>query len=158
MKFSTKSRYGLRALFDMAYHSGNLPTQIKDISRRQDISPRYLEQIFQDLKKAGLIKSRRGPQGGYMLARKPEEITVRQILLAAEGDLTLVLCAREDCEENKGKGKCDFDSRCVTQQVWAEATRQLSAYFDSVSLKDLCEQGKTMGLEKELDHRFMYYI
>lgn len=156
MKFSTKSRYGLRALFDMAYHSGNLPTQIKDISRRQDISPRYLEQIFQDLKKAGLIKSRRGPQGGYMLARKPEEITVRQILLAAEGDLNLVLCARED--EDETKGRCVFDSRCVTQQVWAEATRQLSAYFDSVTLKDLCEQGKVMGLEKELDHRFMYYI
>jgi DNA-binding IscR family transcriptional regulator len=91
-----------------------------------------------------------------MLARKPEEITVRQILLAAEGDLTLVLCAREDCEENKGK--CEFDSRCVTQQIWAEATRQLSAYFDSVTLRDLCDQGKTMGLEKELDHRFMYYI
>jgi len=155
MKFSTKSRYGLRALFDMAYHSGNLPTQIKDISRRQDISPRYLEQIFQDLKKAGLIKSRRGPQGGYFLARKPEEITVRQILLAAEGDITLVLCAKEDCEE---KGKCEFDSRCVTQQIWAEATRRLTAYFDSVTLKDLCDQGKAMGLEKELDHRFMYYI
>jgi hypothetical protein len=64
MKLSTKSRYGLRALFDMAYHAGNLPAQIKDISRRQAISPRYLEQIFQDLKKAGLLKSRRGPQGG----------------------------------------------------------------------------------------------
>jgi DNA-binding IscR family transcriptional regulator len=93
-----------------------------------------------------------------MLARKPEEITVRQILLAAEGDLTLVICAKEDNDESKGKGKCEFDSRCVTQQVWAEATRQLSAYFDSVTLKDLCEQGKIMGLEKELDHRFMYYI
>lgn len=155
MKFSTKSRYGLRALFDMAYHSGNLPTQIKDISRRQDISPRYLEQIFQDLKKAGLIKSRRGPQGGYTLARKPEEITVRQILLAAEGDLTFVTCAREDAPE---KGRCEFDSRCVTQWVWTEASRQMAAYFDSITLKDLCEQGKKLGLEKELDHRFMYYI
>ncbi|MEJ2200254.1 MAG: Rrf2 family transcriptional regulator [Desulfuromonadaceae bacterium] len=155
MKFSTKSRYGLRALFDMAYHSGNLPTQIKDISRRQDISPRYLEQIFQDLKKAGLIKSRRGPQGGYFLARKPEEITVKEILLAAEGDLTLVSCAKE---ETLVKGKCEFNSRCVTQKVWAEATRKLTAYFDSVTLRDLCDQGKTLGLEKELDHRFMYYI
>jgi Rrf2 family iron-sulfur cluster assembly transcriptional regulator len=155
MKFSTKSRYGLRALFDMAYNSGNLPTQIKDISRRQDISPRYLEQIFQDLKKAGLIKSRRGPQGGYFLAKKPEEITVRQILLAAEGDLALVSCAREEAPT---KGKCEFDSRCVTQQIWAEATHKLTAYFESVTLRDLCDQGKSMGLEKELDHRFMYYI
>ncbi|WP_432822292.1 RrF2 family transcriptional regulator [Trichloromonas sp.] len=155
MKFSTKSRYGLRALFDMAYHSGNLPTQIKDISRRQDISPRYLEQIFQDLKKAGLIKSRRGPQGGYFLAKKPEEITVKQVLLAAEGELALVSCTREDAPE---KDKCDFDSRCVTQKVWAEATRKLTEYFDSVTLRDLCDQGKELGLEKELDHRFMYYI
>ncbi len=155
MKFSTKSRYGLRALFDMAYNSGNLPTQIKDISRRQDISPRYLEQIFQDLKKAGLIKSRRGPQGGYYLAKKPEEITVKQILIAAEGDLALVSCAREETPQ---KGKCDLDSRCVTQQIWATATQKLTSYFDSVTLRDLCDQGKELGLEKELDHRFMYYI
>ncbi len=155
MKFSTKSRYGLRALFDMAYHSGTLPTQIKDISRRQDISPRYLEQIFQDLKKAGLIKSRRGPQGGYTLARKPEEITVCQVLMAAEGDLTLVSCARNDVPE---KGKCEFDSRCVTQWVWSEASRRMADFFESITLKDLCDQGKRLGLEKELDHRFMYYI
>ena len=75
MKLSTKSRYGLRALFDIAYHAGMLPGQIKDISRRQKISARYLEQIFQELKRAGLLKSKRGPQGGYRLTKKPEEIT-----------------------------------------------------------------------------------
>ena len=79
MKLSTKSRYGVRAMFDMAYHAGNLPAQIKDISRRQNISPRYLEQIFQDLKKAGLLKSRRGPQGGYSLARSADKITVKKL-------------------------------------------------------------------------------
>jgi len=79
MKLSTKSSYGLRAVFDVAYHSGNLPAQIRDISRRQKISLRSLEQIFQDLRKAGLLNSRRGPQGGYTLARKPEEITVRAV-------------------------------------------------------------------------------
>ena len=100
MKLSTKSRYGLRALFDMAYHSGTLPAQIKDISRRQAISPRYLEQIFQDLKKAGLLNSRRGPQGGYFLAKKPQEITVRDIVLAAEGKMALVDCTDEACAKN----------------------------------------------------------
>ncbi len=155
MKFSTKSRYGLRALFDMAYHSASLPAQIKDISRRQNISPRYLEQIFQDLKKAGLIKSRRGPQGGYFLAKKPEEIRVKDILLAAEGDLSLVGCVRED---GQNEDSCEFKSRCVTQKVWAEATARLNGYFDSITLQDLCEDGKEMGLEKEMDHRFMYYI
>jgi len=155
MKLSTKSRYGLRALFDMAYHSGTLPSQIKDISRRQAISPRYLEQIFQDLKKAGLLKSRRGPQGGYYLAKKPQEITVREIIEAAEGEMALVDCTKEGASSKK---KCEFDNQCVTQKVWLEAARRLNEYFESVTLKDLCEEGKNLGLEKELDHRFMYFI
>jgi Rrf2 family iron-sulfur cluster assembly transcriptional regulator len=155
MKLSTKSRYGLRALFDMAYNSGTLPVQIKDISRRQAISPRYLEQIFQDLKKAGLLKSRRGPQGGYYLAKKPEEITVKNVILAAEGNMALVDCVKDPQECKK---KCEYDNQCVTQVVWREATQRLHEYFDSVTLHDLCEEGKTLGLEKELDHRFMYYI
>ena len=96
MRLSTKSRYGLRALFDMAYNSGTLPSQIKDISRRQEISPRYLEQIFQSFKKAGILKSKRGPQGGYILARKPDQITVREILEAAEGDTLLVECTQQE--------------------------------------------------------------
>ena len=155
MKLSTKSRYGLRALFDMAYNSGTLPVQIKDISRRQAISPRYLEQIFQDLKKADLLKSKRGPQGGYYLAKKPEEITVKNVILAAEGEMALVDCAKDPQECKK---KCEYDNQCVTQVVWREATRRLHEYFDSVTLLDLCEEGKNLGLEKELDHRFMYYI
>jgi Rrf2 family protein len=155
MKLSTKSRYGLRALFDMAYHAGTLPAQIKDISRRQAISPRYLEQIFQDLKKAGLLKSRRGPQGGYYLAKPPHEITVRDIIEAAEGEMALVECTKESKSRKK---TCEFDNLCVTQIVWTEATRRLNEYFQSVTLKDLCEDGKRLGLEKELDHRFMYFI
>ncbi|MBE0599154.1 MAG: Rrf2 family transcriptional regulator [Desulfuromonadales bacterium] len=154
MKLSTKSRYGVRALFDMAYHSGALPTQIKDISRRQSISPRYLEQIFQDLKKAGLLKSKRGPQGGYQLAKKPDEITVRDIVLAAEGEVSLVDCVRE----GRRRQACEMDQQCVTQKVWQEATRHLHEYLGSVSLKDLCEEAKKIGVEKELDHRFMYFI
>lgn len=154
MRLSTKSRYGLRALFDMAYHAGSLPAQIKDISRRQNISPRYLEQIFQDLKRGGLLKSRRGPQGGYLLTRKPQEITVYDIVTAAEGEMALV-----DCVKTKGSKKgCEFDNNCVTQTVWAEASRRLNDYLSSVTLKDLCDRGQALGMEKELDHRFMYYI
>lgn len=155
MRLSTKSRYGLRALFDMAYHAGTLPAQIKDISRRQNISPRYLEQIFQDLKKGGLLKSRRGPQGGYFLARKPHEITVQDIIAAAEGEMALVDCIKS----GKGcKKTCEFDNQCVTQQIWLEASKRLNEYLSSVTLKDLCDKGKELGLDKELDHRFMYFI
>lgn len=155
MRLSTKSRYGLRAIFDMAYHAGTLPAQIKDISRRQNISPRYLEQIFQDLKKAGLLKSRRGPQGGYCLARKTHEITVLDVILATEGEMALVDCVKT---AKRGKKGCEFDNQCVTQHVWAEATRKLNEYLGSVTIKDLCDSGLEMGLQKELDHRFMYFI
>jgi Rrf2 family protein len=155
MRLSTKSRYGLRALFDMAYHAGTLPAQIKDISRRQNISPRYLEQIFQDLKKAGLVKSRRGPQGGYFLARKPGEITVMDIIHATEGEMALVDCVKQ---ARRGKKGCDFDNQCITQQIWAEASRKLNEYLGTVTIKDLCDRGSKLGLEKELDHRFMYFI
>lgn len=155
MRLSTKSRYGLRALFDMAYHAGTLPAQIKDISRRQNISPRYLEQIFQDLKKAGLLRSRRGPQGGYFLARKPHEITVMDVINATEGEMALVDCVKTGKKSKKG---CEFDNQCITQQVWAEASRKLNEYLGTVTIKDLCDKGREMGLEKELDHRFMYFI
>lgn len=158
MKLSTKSRYGVRAMFDMAYHAGNLPAQIKDISRRQNISPRYLEQIFQDLKKAGLLKSRRGPQGGYSLARSAEEITVKEIVLAAEGELMLVNCVKGLRKDGEAPPTCEFDNQCLTQHIWAEGSRLLGNYFASISLKDLCDRGQEMGLEKELDHRFMYFI
>jgi Rrf2 family transcriptional regulator, iron-sulfur cluster assembly transcription factor len=155
MRLSTKSRYGLRALFDMAYNSGTLPVQIKDISRRQDISPRYLEQIFQSLKRAGILKSKRGPQGGYFLAKKPEQITVRDILQAAEGDTFLVACLNG----NKAKkNACPFDSECVTQTVWMEATQKLNEFLSQMTLKTLCERGQSMGVKREQDHRFTYYI
>ena len=152
MKLSTKSRYGLRALYDMAYHAGNQPAQIKDISRRQQISPRYLEQIFQDLKGAGLLKSKRGPQGGYTLTRKPSEITVLDVVKATEGKLSLV-----DCEK-ANKATCAFDMQCVTQRIWREAGDKLAEYFATITLDDLCRDAKELGVEKELDHRFMYFI
>lgn len=92
MKLSTQSRYGVRAIFDIAFHSEGLGTQVKDISRRQEISPRYLEQIFQKLKKAGILGSKTGPQGGYFLSKKPEKITVGDIIRVTEGGLEPVFC------------------------------------------------------------------
>jgi Rrf2 family protein len=139
----------------MAYNSGTLPSQIKDISRRQEISPRYLEQIFQSFKKAGILKSKRGPQGGYILARKPEQITVREILEAAEGDTLLVDCTSK--KKNK-KGECLFDGSCVTQTVWQEASEKLNEIFSEMTLKTLCDRGQALGVKREQDHRFTYYI
>lgn len=155
MRLSTKSRYGLRALFDIAYNSVNHPAQIQDISRRQKISPRYLEQIFQSLKRKGILKSKRGPQGGYILARSPEEITVKEILQATEGDMALVECASGG---KRKKEECSFDGSCVTQTVWQEASAKLDEFFATITLKTLCERGHAIGVKKEQDHRFVYYI
>jgi Rrf2 family protein len=157
MRLSTKSRYGLRALFDIAYNSGTLPAQIQDISRRQEISPRYLEQIFQSFKKAGILKSKRGPHGGYYLSRPPEEITVKEIIQSAEGDIALVECVNGKVSKRK-KGACPFDGSCVTKTIWQEGSDMLNAFFDSLTLKTLCERGQAMGVKREQDHRFVYFI
>ncbi len=154
MKLSTKSRYGLRAIFDIAYNAGNLPAQVQDISRRQGISPRYLEQIFQGLKRAGILKSKRGPQGGYCLAKKPEDITVAEVLVATERDINLVECAGK----RQKKSECCFNGSCVTQDLWSEASNQLLSYFSGITVKDLCDRGQAKGIKREQDHRFMYFI
>ena len=158
MRLTTKSRYGLRALFDIAYNCGNLPAQIQDISRRQEISPRYLEQIFQSLKRAGILTSKRGPQGGYCLARKPDEITVLEILNATEQDVMLVDCGGATPKKKKRTADCPFEGNCVTQTVWAEANTLLNGLFSGITLQELCERGQAMGIKKEQEHRFMYYI
>jgi len=154
MRLSTKSRYGVRAIFDIAYHSEGLETQVKDISRRQEISPRYIEQIFQKLKRAGIIDSKRGPTGGYFLAKRPEEITVGAIIRVTEGGIDPVLCVDS---EDSGR-PCSRSKECVTRIIWNEAGNRLREYFDSVTVKDLCEKAQEMGIKKELGSRFMYHI
>ena len=113
MRLSTQSRYGVRAIFDIAYHSEGLETQVKDMSRRQGISPRYLEQIFQKLKRAGIVSSKRGPSGGYFLIKKPEEITVGEIVRVTEGDINPVLCL----DPANSTQPCDRVGECVTRLI-----------------------------------------
>ncbi len=155
MKISTKSRYGLRAVFDIAYHSAGLSTQVKDISARQDISPRYIEQIFQKLKRAGIIKSIRGPAGGYYLAKKFDEISVGDVVRATEGAIHLVHCTGS---AKNGRKTCDRMEQCVVRDVWTEATDRLMTYLDSVTLQDLCKEAQSRGVERVIDKHVMYYI
>lgn len=153
MRLSTKSRYGVRALFDIAYHSVGLPTQIKDISRRQQISPRYLEQIFQRLKKADILGSKRGPNGGYYLLKDPKNVSLGDIVRATEGPFELVFCASE-----KPKKKCPRSDECVAQEMWMDISNQIGGFFDSISIDDLCERARTVGVEREYDHPYTYHI
>jgi Rrf2 family iron-sulfur cluster assembly transcriptional regulator len=155
MKISTQSRYGLRALFDIAYHSAGLSTQVKEISARQGISPRYIEQIFQKLKRAGLVKSIRGPSGGYYLSRNPEEIKVGDIIRATEGNLDLVFCLSHNKAATKS---CERAVHCVARDIWQGASTRLLDYFDSITLQDLCKQAQQRGVERVIDKHLMYYI
>ncbi|MCX8118484.1 MAG: Rrf2 family transcriptional regulator [Desulfobacterota bacterium] len=154
MRLSTKSRYGVRAIFDIAYHSDGLETQVKDISRREGISPRYIEQIFQKLKKGGIISSKRGPSGGYFLKKKPEEITIGDIIRITEGEINPVACV--DPEDSSRP--CKRSGECITEIIWKGAGDRLKEYFDSITIQDLCTKAKEMGLKKEQSRNVMYYI
>ena len=157
MKLTTKSRYGVRAIFDIAYHSGGLPAQIKDISERQRISPRYLEQIFQKLKKAGILGSKRGPRGGYFLLKPPSEITLYDIITCTEGPIELVFCVSEADEECSPR-TCEMKDRCVASPMWKEIGDRIAEIFRSTTIQDLCRRAEELGIERQLDGRFMYYI
>ena len=155
MRLTTKSRYGARAIFDLAYHSSGMPVQIKDISKRQQIPQRYLEQIFHKLKGAKIVKSVRGPGGGYLLARPPEKITVGDIIQAMREPIDPVFCVDNEKDTTK---KCSRSEECVTRQVWKEAGEKITEYFDSITVDDLCERAKNMGLKKDMKHPYDYSI
>jgi len=154
MRLSTKSHYGVRAVFDIAYHGGGEEVQVKDIARRQEISPRYLEQIFQKLRNGGILVSKRGPLGGYLLVKSPNEITVGAVIWVTEGGLAPVFCVDPD----KSGKDCDRMTECVTRLVWKEAGEKLEDFFDSVTIQDLCEKAEILGVRKDHDQGLMYYI
>ncbi len=153
MRLSTKSRYGVRALFDIAYHSVGLPTQIKDISRRQQISPRYLEQIFQKLKKAQILGSKRGPNGGYYLIKAPNDITLGDIVRATEGPFELVFCVGD-----APRKQCPRKDECIASDMWLDISRQIGDFFDSIAVSDLCDRAREAGVQREYDHPYTYHI
>ena len=158
MKLTTKSRYGVRAIFDIAYHAGGLPAQIKDISQRQRISPRYLEQIFQRLKKAGILGSKRGPKGGYFLLKEPKDITVYGIITCTEGPIELVFCVGEGDDLDCGAPQCDMKDECVASPLWKEIGDEIAEIFRKTTIQDLCQKAERLGIKRQLDARFMYYI
>ncbi len=135
MKLSTRGRYGLRAMLDIAINQGDGPVALHNISERQGISVGYLEQLMVPLKKEGLIRSVRGAQGGYLLARGPDKITVGDIIRALEGPIAPVACVSEDYPE-----ECDRAEGCVTRLVWTKVRDSIAQVLDSLTLADLIEE------------------
>jgi len=155
MRISSKATYALRALFDISFHNHGRPTKVEVIAAREEVPPRFLEQIFQDLKAAGLVGSKRGPAGGYFLRKSPECITIGCIIRAIEGPLEHPCCFATDDEIRL---KCDVTSKCVTAAVWRDVTEQIDSVLNATTLSDLSRKGELLGVERESDADFSYVI
>ena len=133
MKISTKGRYGLRLMFELAYHYNKGLVPLKEIAKRQEISDKYLEQIIMRLNHAGLVKSVRGAQGGYMLAAPPEETTVEEVLPVLEGSLCVVECIGANGVE------CKNINSCPTYGIWSKINQAIQQVVSNITLADMVE-------------------
>lgn len=138
MKLSTKGRYATRAMLDLALHAADGPVLIKDISEREDISKLYLKQLLVPLKVAGLVRTVRGANGGFILARSPSQIKLIDIILSVEGSIAPVECVDD-------AGICQRSNRCVTRGVWVEMKKAMDKVLESTTLQDLVDRQEGKG-------------
>ena len=137
MKLSTRGRYGLRAMIDMAQNQDKSPIATHTIAAREGLSERYLEQLMVPLKRAGLVKSVRGSQGGYVLARDPREITAGDVIRVLEGPIAPV-----DCVSEANPEACTRSDYCVTRTLWTKVRDSIAEVLDSYTLADLAEESR----------------
>ena len=135
MKLSTRTRYGLRAIIELAENHGKGPLQIKTIAKQQDISAKYLEQLMAVLKSAGLVRSIRGSKGGYVLAKDPNQIKLNDVFNCLEGPVTTV-----ECVENQNY--CARVADCSARQVWVQVQNAIKDVLQSITLQDLVDRAK----------------
>lgn len=139
MKVSTKGRYALRIMIDLAQSGEGEVVSLKDIARRQEVSAKYLELIISTLNKAGFVVSTRGKAGGYRLAKAPSDYTVGEILKLTEGSLAPVACL------GTGESTCQRADRCEALPMWKQLDRIIDAYLESVTLQNLIDQARDSG-------------
>ena len=140
MKLSTKGRYGIHAMYDLAQYGSDTPQPIKSIAERQNIPEAYLEQLIGQLRRSGLVKSVRGAQGGYLLSRSPAEITVGEVLRTLEGELAVVDCLMEE-------DACHKACSCPTRVVWKKLRDGLNQIVDGITLQDMLDDYERMSAE-----------
>ncbi|KXZ39951.1 transcriptional regulator, BadM/Rrf2 family [Alkalithermobacter thermoalcaliphilus JW-YL-7 = DSM 7308] len=143
MKLSTKGRYGLKAMFELALNQENSPVPLKYIANKQDLSDQYLEQIFSSLRKAGLIKSVRGAQGGYLLSKDASKITVGEIIRVLEGPIAPAECVLDT------QADCERSDYCVTKGIWEKIKDSIDSVIDSVTLQDMVNDYKRKTNKEE---------
>ena len=139
MKLSTRTRYGIRAILELAEKDGSGPLRVKTIAQSQDISAKYLEQLMSILKSAGFVRSIRGSKGGYMLAKAPNQIKLNDVFDCLEGHVTTVECVED-------KDYCARAADCVARQVWAQVQQAIKNVLQSITLQDLVDRAKDKKL------------
>jgi Rrf2 family protein len=146
MRVSTKSRYGVAAMLDLAQQYGKGPVALRGVAGRQQVSEHYLEQLISSLRKAGFVRSIRGAQGGYVLAREPASISVGDIVRAMEGPIAPVDCLL--AEIGQTNPYCDKTIGCIRRTIWAKMGDSINSALDSISLATLCSEAKNMEIQK----------
>ncbi len=129
MKLTTKGRYAVTAMLDLALHNGGEPVSLAEISERQDISLSYLEQLFSKLRRAGLVVSMRGPGGGYQLNGEPADIAIADIIAAVDENVDATRCG--------GLGDCQGNKRCLTHDLWSDLSNQIRVFLSEITLADM---------------------
>lgn len=143
MKLTTKGRYAVTAMLDLALHDGDGPVSLSDIAARQGISLSYLEQLFARLRKRGLVKSVRGPGGGYQLAREPGEIAVSDVIWAVDEMVDATRC--------RGRENCQGEERCLTHDLWEDLSRQIRDFLSDIDLAQLVERRRVREVAARQD-------
>ncbi len=150
MNLTTQGRYAVTAMLDLALHSGVRPTSLADISRRQDISLTYLEQLFGKLRRKGLVDSVRGPGGGYRLGTAAEEITVARIIYAVDETIDVTRCG--------GKQNCQKEERCLTHDLWMGLNQHVAKYLNGITLGELVQLNNVKMVAERQDHNVITHI
>ncbi|XKH60729.1 Fe-S cluster assembly transcriptional regulator IscR [Halomonas sediminis] len=145
MRLTTKGRYAVTAMLDMAMHSGQGPTSLADISQRQQISLPYLEQLFARLRRAKLVSSVRGPGGGYLLAMAPEDISVSRVIDAVDESVDATRC--------QGLSDCQQGDTCLTHYLWSELSTRIRDFLDDVTLEKLMHRHDVQQIATRQDQR-----
>jgi Rrf2 family iron-sulfur cluster assembly transcriptional regulator len=158
MRLSTRGRYGLRAMIDIALYGAEGPVNLKEISVRQEISMDYLEQLLRRLRAAGLVRSVRGPHGGFALAKPSEKVHVWEIIAALEPDIAPVFCVDEKLLARVPKKHCKRMGRCATHLLWLGLAEQIRSYLLSRSLRDLVETSARICNESTPGEPVMFQI
>jgi len=150
MKLTTKGRYAVTAILDLALHETQGPTALADISARQGISLSYLEQLFAKMRRSNLVDSIRGPGGGYQLSRSKSEITVVDIVDSVNESMNVTKC--------EGKGGCDHGEMCLTHELWNDLSEQINLYLRSISVQDLINRPEILSLSAKQDQRLLNQV